>query len=183
MGRIVATLGDCDARFKGPRPRRNTSSVSATSPEGARRPSGQARLAQASTGKTAVPLQGGRHVLQVTERQRPRGHRDSNVSTIVIVCAVTRGVRKYLIARRMLALCKKGPRLWRTLSRTCGPSWRTGATEGRPHICGACGARVAHCGELCGEVGAVACAWHALWCPVMAALPWQPLLNTAATGA
>ena len=32
-------------------------------------------------------------------------------------------------------------------------------------------------------IGAVACAWHALWCPVMAALPWQPLLNTAATGA
>ena len=86
MDRIVATRGDGDARVKGPRSRRNTSSVSATSPAGARRPSGQARLAQASTGKTAVLLQGGRHVLQVTERQRPQGHSDSSVTTNSVCC-------------------------------------------------------------------------------------------------
>ena len=45
-------------------------------------------------------------------------------------------------------------------------------------------ARVAHvwrtCGERCGEVGAVACACHALWCLVMAAAKHPAMVATSA---
>ena len=74
-----------------PRSRHTTSSVSATSPEGARRPSGQARLAQRAPARPLCCCRAGTMCsCQVTDGdlagQRPQGHNDSNINNSSVCC-------------------------------------------------------------------------------------------------